>query len=229
MLAAAALLTGFAACSDDATVDPVGGGTIDDGEPTTVNLALSQPRTYATALETATEYEAQLSTVDVFIYNTSNLLVGHKQLTASDFSYNAGSSNTSKDVWNSTTPIATTTGTKKIYVGVNLPVEVRNTVTGPGTLAGISSVSNIDLSKLAHNDGIAMFSVDEKTADLVADASDPANTVTVQVGRLVAKIAVVAGSALSLDVVGGRLSDLKFAIRNSNKQIYPFQQKKWCR
>ncbi len=218
LVAAAALLTGLASCNDDNSPAAIT-GLVDDGDPTTLTVAFSQPRTYATALSTATDYEAQLSWVDVFIYNTSGALVKSERLSSSDFDYDNINSSTTSDIWKGKASIVTTTGPKVVYAGVNLPDNIVSNIKA----SGVSVVNNITLSDLNNGtDGLAMFSVLPEAVTLVEDANQ--NEVDIEVSRLVAKVAVKTADGLNLNVTGGTLSDLNFAMRNSNTQIYALPQ-----
>lgn len=215
MVLTAALVLGLSSCSKD---DEQTGGTVivDNGKPTNMTLAITSPRTYATADPNATEAEAALNTVDVFIYNTSHTLVKHATLLLADFTL---SSSSTTDVYTAITKIPTTTGAKQIYVGVNLTAPVTasilaNGVSAVNSIANVSEITNITT-------GFVMFSQEPTLATLVANDTDPANKVTATVKRLVAKVAMQAGSGLSLNITGGVISDVDVAMKQINKRYFP--------
>ncbi len=194
------------------------------GKPTYVQVNVAYPQTSVTRAvndPTATPTEVKLNTVDVFIFDAaSNVLVKRQKLTSADFGSVAPGSG-SNDLYASTTKVGTTTGSKKIYVGLNLPASFPN-VSSVGDLKTAWATS---ASELATASGIAMFSVAETSKTLV-ETTDPAyvsnNVFTVQVERMVAKVAVEDGGIVSA-VAGGVVSDVEFAIHTSNKLLFPLK------
>lgn len=170
----------------------------------------------------ATETEVAVKTVDVFVFNTTGFLITHRQLDGTtDLTY---SGDGSKDAYTTNSPIQTTSGEKRILVGVNLPSALVSRFTGTGSILAASEAFKItSIGDLVSADGIAMFSSAETTATLTADASTP-NDVTVTVERLVAKVAVTKGDALNTTIPGGTLSDFAFSAGNVNLQLYPLKQ-----
>ncbi len=216
-LAAASLI--FASCSKENPTQPA---IADNGKPTYVQVNVSYPQISVTRAindPTATATEVKLNTVDVFIFDAaSNVLVKRQQLSAADFNPIApGSGN--NDLYSAITKVATTTGAKKIYVGLNLPASFPN-VTSVGELKNSWATTVADL---ATANGIAMFSAAETSKTLV-ETTDPGytanNVFTVQVERMVAKVAVEDGGIASA-VTGGVISDVQFAIHTSNKALFP--------
>lgn len=217
--AVAALLTvGFVSCSKSGNG---GGGETPAGSPTRFTLAIGQPTTYAADNDNATADELKFNSVDVFIYDASSYVqVTHKNLTLADFG------TPTNNVYTATTKITTTTGPKLVYVGINLPDAIVNTIKAAGSTAGLSAVNTIaaegDLNKSA---GFAMFSSETVNADFVADEDDPANKVRVGVARMVAKVTVENKLTLPFSVAGGAISDLYFTLGNLNTKIYALQKK----
>ncbi len=202
------IVAGLVSCSSDDDnngVNPI----IDEGTPTSIKLSITQPKTYATVDPNATDAEAALKTVDVFIYNAANTLVRHAALTDADFVQNG--SNGNNDLYESVTSINTTTGPKTVYVGVNLPASIVSNIRSTGTAAGIEAVNSITVSDIANaSSGFSMFSTDPKTSTFVEDETDPANNITVTVSRLAAKLTVHAGQNLNTTASGGTISDVSF-------------------
>lgn len=226
MLAAAtALMAGVTGCNNDD--DMSGGGQVDEGKATQMTLSISFPNneTRATGDTNATEAEAEVKTVDVFIYNGAGAFISHTPLTISDFTPN-GASGTADEYTYSGAKIKTTTGTKNVYVGINLPTGFATTLKGKnmGELSTVAStLTRAQLTTIAN--GLPMFSSTPATSTFVETETDPANTVTVTVERLVAKVTVEA--AADIDVAGvtgmGTLGELEFAINNFNERMYLVQ------
>lgn len=212
LMIAATLLAGFASCSndDDSTIN----GGIETGKATTFTLSIAQPKTYATD-PNATADESTLNSVDVFIFNDAGTLEKRERLTGSEFTQ----SPTNEYTANRT--IASTTGAKKIYVGVNLSDELARNVASQG-LSAIYKVSTAaDL--MNPTNGFAMFSKVASDATFV-ESTDPtaatANKVSATVSRLLAKVSVIQSPTLSYNVLGGTISDLEFSLSNITQLYY---------
>lgn len=225
LLPALSLLVGFSSCTKD---DESGQQIELAAKAAYLNLSLSQSRlgeTYATPVDgNATENEIKVSQVDVFIYKQSDgLLVKHATIDGSAFTYNTAE--TTKDSYTTTQKIETTTGAKQIVVGVNLPQSIITSIVSAGNIGGVSTALSVSLSDLTSStSGIAMFSSGVTSASPVEDTADPANSVSVAVKRLVAKVAVREEASLGKSLAQGTLSDLRFGIRNGNTRLYPLQQ-----
>lgn len=224
MLAAAALTMGVTSCNNDDVVDNA--GQTDKGKPTymELNVSFQVPGTYATADDNATNDESAVKTVSVFIFDkNSGILVSKGSLITSDFTQSASGQ---KDVYTATQKIATTTGTKSVYVGVNLPaaMDVALGATINDMKTAVMTTSATTVANIST--GFTMFSASDVDATLV-ETTDAAyatnNTVTVQVERLSVKVAVKAAAGLSLATGGGVLSNLQFAIHQSNTKTYRYK------
>ncbi len=219
VIAAASLL--WVSCNNE-NLDQL--AIADNAKATYVQVNVSYPQTTVTRAvndPTATAYEVKLHTVDVFIFDAaSNTLVKRQQLASSDFS-TVSSGSAQNDLYAAITKIATTTGPKKIFVGLNLPA----------SFPEVSSVGELKanwgtgLNQLVTEDGIAMFSAVETNKTLV-ETTDPTyadnNIFTIPVERMVAKVAVEDGG-ISTTVIGGTVSDVQFAIHTSNKLLFPMK------
>lgn len=212
-----ASLLGFTACSSD---DEVTGKTPETGTPTNFSLSISQPVTYA-ADPNATADEVTIKTVDVYIYDASNAFIKRQSLVVADFDDLGDNKWQLKDA----KKIATTTGAKNIYVGVNLPATLATAIvnTDPGAAKQAITSAATELGNTTS--GFAMFSRLVKTPTLVT-TGDPdyatENTVTVTVARLLAKVVVQEGNPFSTSVTGGTVSGLQFAVSNVNKKFFPY-------
>ncbi len=220
MLAAAALMTGVTSCHNDNDE-----GTSESGKPTFLELSVEfeAPRTYANADHNATAAESAVKTVSVFIFSDGQL-VSKGSLVGADFTQTADGL---RDVYTATKKVPTTTGFKAIYVGVNLPAsfELELGATLAQLKDGVVSASVTDITNASN--GFTMFSAEEKTATLV-ETTNPAystnNKVKAPIERLSAKVAIIADASLSLTSGGGKLSNLQFAIQQSNKKMFRFQK-----
>ncbi len=215
--AAAAVALCFSACSNDntdngATPDP----TVDQGAEARFTLSINEPAVTRAADDNALPVENDFYSADVFIY-ADNTLVKHVSLKSDKFT------SSGDHRWITSEPIVTTEGLKDIYVGLNLPEQLGKDIAAVRSKSGLSIVGRADDYDLTSTKtGFVMFSTDKQSVTL-----EPENdkTVSVDVARLVAKVTVEKGDGLALDVSGGTVENLKFAIRNRNLLFYPFQQK----
>ncbi|GAE82068.1 Mfa1 family fimbria major subunit [Bacteroides reticulotermitis] len=222
MMMAAALTMGLSSCSNESDVVD---DTSKEGVKTYASIKFSSPSTYATS-HTGTTEESTINTVDVFIYNSGGFLKNHHQF--STFAETTPGSG----VWETTQLMETTSGAKQIYVGINLPGEIRTSLsTTNKTLAALTSVAQaITVADIATNNNFAMGS-DVNSATFIAwdgvtGSMPAANAITVDVKRFASKITVEEKANLALaNVDGGTLSDLQFALGQVNKSTYAAQKK----
>ena len=233
MLTAAALMTGVTSCNNDD--DAIGGGNgVTKGEPTTMSISIktpSVPGTYADDIN-ATNSEVAMNSVTLLVYekNAMNAYVLEQKetLNPGDFTL------TSPDTYTSSTQISTTTGSKKIFVGMNLP----SAVTLPGVDTPLSTLEGLILSIGAKGDlsvanQFAMFSGEATDKTLVAEVTPgttpTGNAITVAVKRMVAKVTVQDGITRNatgdIESEGGWLFNLTTALGNSNKTSYLLQKR----
>lgn len=217
----ASLTIAFSSCSNDndgIEIDK----PVAEGLSTKMSLVLVQPKTYAPVDANATEEELALKTVDVYIHDANGVFVKRENfnVTGGDFVQDA----TDKEVWRLAPgkSISTTTGVKQIYVGVNLSSDIANAIEGtnPASFAQTIAVAT-ELGNTAA--GYAMFSTEVQSADLIEldETGDmTANTVSVGVARLLAKVVVEQAAGLSLDIRGGKIQDLKFNVSNVNTKFF---------
>ncbi len=219
MLMAAALTMGLSSCSNESDVVD---DTSKEGVKTYASIKFSSPTTYAT--QEGTAEESKINTVDVFIYNVGGFLKDYKQFT--NFS-DAGSG-----VWKTDELMETTSGAKQIYVGINLPDEIRTSLSETNkTLAALTSVAHtITVAQIATDNKFVMGSdVTPATFtpwDGVTGSMPASNAITVDVKRFVAKFTVEEKANLALtNVDGGTLSNLRFALGQVNLSTYAAQKK----
>lgn len=214
LIATSALIAGFTSCSNDDDLAGKGGNPTPNGKATTFTLSIAQPKTYAVDMN-ATADENKMTSVDVFIFNDSDVLEKRERLASSDFSSSTDNEYTANRT------IATTVGAKKIYVGVNLSDELARDVASRGLTAIYQVSSANDLMNPAN--GFAMFSKVASNPTFVEETdatAATANKVSATVSRLLAKVAIEKGAGLQYNVLGGTVSDLQFSLSNITKLYY---------
>ncbi|WP_455641265.1 Mfa1 family fimbria major subunit [Parabacteroides sp.] len=223
LTAVTALMAGVTSCNNDD--DPNGGGLVEEGKATQMTVSINFPtgETRATGDPNATNAEATINTVDVFIYNGAGAFLSHTPLVAADFTPAGTSGSADKYTYNAAAKISTTTGTKNVYVGINLPSAVVTAIKSRpmGELATVAQT--MTRAQLASNNGLPMFSSKPATSTLVEDDTQASNNVTVQVERLVAKVTVEADASIDITGVPGKVDNLTFAINNFNERLYLVQ------
>ena len=218
-LAASALL---ASCDKDHT----GTNPEEEGKPTTMNISLNfpkAPQTRATADENATDAEANVQTVDVFIYYTSSGgFQSHTQLTAGQLIQRQSSNNADVYTTKEDVKIETTTGAKTVVAGINLPENlVKDLIDQPySTLLTVAQTFD-KRDELTKANNFVMFSKDAVHKVFKEDAKD--NDVTLQCQRLVAKVTVETAASMTQGGVPGTLGALTFAVNNFNKKLFLLQ------
>jgi hypothetical protein len=221
MLFASLFLTAvFAGCSNDSTKR----GAEPEGIQTEMSIRLTFPREQnsragTTADGNATDAEAQIKTVDVYLYAATGEQLSHTPLAAEDFI--PQTSTTTADVYMASKPIVTTTGTKSIYVGVNLTAGIRAALDGQPAAHVPIEVQSIARSEINPANGLPMFSTVIATKALVADAAS--NVFSVDVKRIVAKVTVEKSPDLDKTGLPGTMGEISFAINNLNSRFFPIQ------
>jgi hypothetical protein len=207
-LAAAVMAMAFTSCNDDVNNNgnnPVGG----EGDAY-MSLSFTMPASARTRLDdgdnlTANDHESNVKTVSVFIFEESGLLAsvgGFTEIPVASFTNTAGVYTLQADK-----QIETTTGPKRIYVGVNLPFSTftgseANLLAASATAASMSVVAGT-----ATDSAFTMFSEVEPltlVADTdTADATNVDNKVSVDVKRVVAKVVVSADNSVDTGAAAG--------------------------
>lgn len=224
VLMASALLAGLTGCTKDKNR-----AGADQGTPTALELVISFPgmsstgETRATGDPNATDAEAALKTADVFIYTDGGSYYGTKSLTATDFTQGTGTG--SADVYSSSTSIATTTGTKLVMVGVNLPSGMAATLVGQSLTQAKNTVRTLVKTDIDITKGLPMWSVSESSINVV---DNPTNSPTVNkvnntVRRVVAKVTVEQDPAMVQEGTAGKLGQLQWAVNNQNSKFFMAQ------
>ncbi len=205
LMVAAVLAVGFSSCSKDDE------GSSLKGEETTMRISIPIPKTYAT--HTGTPAESNITSVSIYIFNNGTMLEKKLDFVAGNFTQTGNS-------WELTNPITITTGTKSIYVGVNLPA-------GTDLSTGVQPVITTTAAAISAANNFAMFSVNTNSnTSFTVDADPVNNDFSIQVERWASKIAVTKNITNAADSVasGATFSDLKFCVGNINTKIYPLQK-----
>jgi hypothetical protein len=222
LITAAALALSSISCSNE-----IGdtNGMLDGGKATSMRLSLTFPRaeTRATGDPNATDNEAQVNTVDVFIYTGSGNFSSHHPLTFADFTQGASTSTADVYEYAVSTKIPTTTGAKNVFVGINLPSRIVNGVKNQGMNTLATAVQTMSRSELAGASNFAMFSTKAVSRVFSEDDTNPANNVTVECERMVAKVTVETSANLDTDALPGTVDNLMFAINNFNTKLFLLQ------
>jgi hypothetical protein len=222
-IAAAALVMGLSSCTKERGEN---NAYENEGKATSIKVSLTFPRNETrntTADPNGTANESQVNTVDIFIYTGAGNFSSHAHLTAADFTQGASTGTADVYEYTAAAKIPTTTGAKKVFAGINLPANVVNAVKNQPASALASTVQTMSRLELAGANNFAMFSVQAVNGTFVEDDNDPANKVTVQCKRLVAKVTVETSATLDTDAVPGTIGNLVFAINNFNTKLFLLQ------
>jgi hypothetical protein len=210
----------FAGCSND----PAQKGAEPEGIQTKMSIRLTFPREKGTRADitgdgNATDAEAQIKTVDVYIYAATGEQLSHTQLAASEFIPEP--SGTNNDVYVASKQIVTTTGTKSVYVGVNLTDGIRAAIYGQPSSHVPIEAQSIARSEIDTANGLPMFSTAIATKALVTDESS--NVFSIDVKRIVAKVTVEKSPTLDKAGIPGTMGEVSFAINNMNSRFFLIQ------
>ncbi|MCD8080805.1 MAG: Mfa1 family fimbria major subunit [Bacteroides sp.] len=220
-LMVAALAVGLWSCSkSDDTPDKR--GDVTEGKAATVQLRLAFPQTYAADVN-AKDTENEVKKVYLYILNADNgAIVTYQEFDVADLTPNGNNNYTSSS-------IRTTSGNRKIFAGVNLPIAMRNNISQNG-LSAIDETTVYDLGLGELNDttgiGFSMFSTQVLEKTLLSDEDSPTgNSITIEVERMVGKVSVVAdlGTVGTCTDGSGTLEDLAFDLGIINKKTYVLQ------
>jgi hypothetical protein len=172
----------------------------------------------------ATDSEATINSIDLFIYGESGYYISHTPLSVADFTQVSTGGTADTYVYNAAAKIATTTGPKKLFVAVNLPSNVI-TALEHTTTSELTQVTKtfIRSQLIAFNGATAMSSSELVDCNFVKDADSPANHPTLTAKRMVAKITVQKDANMIQAGVPGRLDDLSFAVNNFNERSFFIQ------
>jgi hypothetical protein len=175
--------------------------------------------------------ESDVKSVDVFVYTASGALERRTHLTAEAFTQQVPSGSDNYDRWNmaSTHNIPTTTGPKLIYVGVNLPTAVAESledITAASDMVVAAQI--ISREQMIGAGGFVMFCTQGVERTFVPE-NDPnaetANSVSVDVERLVAKVTVETSKTFDKSGLPGTLLDeLEYTVTKFNTEVFMLQE-----
>lgn len=206
LTAVAALAVAFGSCSNYDEDRPVY-----EGEVAGLKIAIPVVKTYAD--NHAIPAEEAFNKAAVFVYNAGSL---EKDTTilAADFEESEGKYVTKN-------PIIVMSGTKSVYVGLNMSdadvAAVRTGLQAPyaTTAAAVSSSST----------GFVMFSANDVNNNVFEISPDETTTIPVSVERWAAKVmSCITAGANSSVASAATISDFYFALGQMNTKMYPFQK-----
>ena len=179
---------------------------------------VNKTSTYApVGTELATASESNYSGALVVVFNAANQLEKAETMTAADIT--AGQ----------TKKFAITTGTKRVYVLLNIPAAATiSTTAGMSRTAWEKEIHTLTMAQVSTANSFFMTNVVAPAGfPLVAGVVDPVleskNVVTVNVGRVVAKVNVDF-NATAANQIGGKLSSIKYKVKGIETQMYTIGQ-----
>gem|GEM_PF-6935611 len=207
------LSIGFVGCSsdDDAVTVPKG------AEKGDLMISFKRSELMTRAIDkNASPEEQKLYNVHVFVYRADGTLERVVKLADTDFIDNQDGSYTLKE----TSKIeGLEAGAKNVTLGVNLPDDLVTEIQSSAS-AGMTSAYERTVDKLTSDtEGFVMFSNSKPVTIIADDTARPAGSFGVD--RVVAKVSVKSKSGLSMNVAGGKISDITYDVQNINKVIYP--------
>ncbi len=224
ILAVSACTVGLAGCAPDKIAE-----STPDGDPTAVEIQLEftpnripgvdEGETRATQDPSAKVEETDIRTADIFVYSGNGDFLRREHLTAGAFTQQTGTG--TADVWQTSTPVSTTTGPKYFHVGINLPTDAAASLEGKPMASASSEIQTILRTAIVITNGLPMFSTAPVAATLVQDAA--LNRVTVDVKRIVAKITVKRDAAMTQQGTQGNVGPLSWAVNNQNSKYFLIQ------
>lgn len=196
-----------------------------EGKDATITLSITSAANIGTYASTSgshdgTANERVVKTIDVFLYNEDGTLspAGYKR-----FSEGEADLTTSKT-------IATKTGPKRIYVGINLPLSLANLL--KDNYQAMQTPYAVNMNELATaTNGLMMFNQGLASLE-IKEGNHTDNKITIPVTRLLAKAGIMQHENLSLNTQGGSVSNLQYTIGQRNKNIfvghlYDFKDANW--
>ncbi|MDR1332513.1 MAG: Mfa1 family fimbria major subunit [Tannerella sp.] len=228
LAACAAVCLCFTGCTTTSSDGP-DPGTEPEGEKTMMAISIPVVKTYAD--NNAKSEEVAISTVDIYVYGGS--LETHESLTLSAFTLVT-------DKYQMNNPIEVLSGSKRIYVGINLPAAAKTVIESGGGLQGLYQATTLR-DAISNSSGFAMFSVNTTAntaftieAGVVAPRTESKNVFDITVARWAAKVTArkadnlstapqnkASGATFQTTATG----DLTFCMGNVNTKLYPLQKK----
>jgi hypothetical protein len=220
MAAFAATVLSAVSCQKGGIVNPS-----EEGAEAKMGITITFPRSGSTrAVDTnASAQDMIVSSIDVFIFNNDGSAAkGNDLVNLGLFEKTGDNKWTLKDE----SLITTTAGTKRIYVGVNLPAGLNGASTESALMTAYNGVGSL-YSNTDDQSGVAMLSP-VTVKDVVTGASDK-NLVSVSVVRMAAKVTATMGS--SYNAVPSAVKEPKFTVHpdrytvgNTALSVYPVKR-----
>ena len=185
---AALAVFAFASCTKEDN-----GKTLIEGEQASIKLSFTLPSATTRATQTADVGESKVHDINVYVFNengTKASVGDYTSLSLSDFT-KTGDVYTMEDA----SKIATMSGSKVIYVGINMPAGLKQSfATETLLLAKTETVTGLIKRNGAAMDGIAMFTKMEE--DLIPD-TEGENTINANMDRVISKVITTKGTTAS--------------------------------
>ncbi|MDR2811280.1 MAG: Mfa1 family fimbria major subunit [Tannerellaceae bacterium] len=230
-VAIAAMAAGMTACSSEEIVPDVQ-STIEHANLTIV-INNNEPATRAVVDANAVDSETEIKTITLFVF-------GQGTKVEADTTFKAGEgTNPFKEVSGQENKFTATflqapIGAKNVYVGVNLPNDLKNFIKENG-VAAVYELDELgklaDLYPISTSNGFPMFSDGEQTPSLTIKQGQP-NKLEVSVKRFVAKVTLQTSAAFEANANGERTADgvtvdkdLTFAMGQINTKFFPYPKK----
>jgi hypothetical protein len=236
-MCAAVIAVGFTACSEE--VIPIPEPPIEGEAQTgllTINFMDSAPvtRVSGDADANSTDAERKVRDVTIFVFNTQGKCVVDTLIPLANLTPDGTAPNKYKAV-NINVPL----GNHNVYAGINLTYRIKSTVGVKGTFDGVSkfiwlgtaeNTPTVDSIKvLSKADEFPMFASAAQPIKIEPQpdgATAAANSVTIPLDRMVAKVSVRKGATFSgnsLKAAGATFSDAAhWSLGNLNGKIYPY-------
>jgi len=209
------LSIGFVGCSKDGDEEGIKPPSASEKGSLVVSFQSNDLKTRAVD-QIATEKEMDLNTVHVFIYKSNGTLERVVKFGKTDFDRTEETNYYTLKSENKIEGLEV--GEKKVSLGVNLP-ETLVTEIQSAASAGMTSAYERAVADLSDtNNGYVMFS-NVKTPTVVVE--NTATTGTFNVDRVLAKTSVKTKSGISVEVAGGKIGEITYAVQNINKVFYP--------
>jgi hypothetical protein len=224
-VATAAIAASMTACSSEEILPDV--QPVLERSNLTIILNNNEAATKAVKDDNAVTQETTISSVSLFVFGSAT-----KAEADTTFEYSGIVAGTNDNEYEATFHRAPV-GSKNIYVGVNLPVELHSFIRDNGVAAVYTLASLTDLNKLypAADKGFPMFS-DGTNSPVKNIEQGKKNELDVSVKRFVSKVTLETSADFEADQNGERTINgmtvdkaLTFAMGQMNTKFFPFPQK----
>ena len=225
-IAAVAATILFASCD----WEPVNNGLEEKGDPTYMSVSISFPAVPQARSITgdlnATDNEAKVNRVDIFVYNTNTgVFASHTKLNGADFDLAGKTNDADSYVSKPGVKVQTYTGAKTVFAGINLPQALVDAIVDKPAVELANVARTLTPNLLTGAGGMVMFSMEGVGKTFAKDENSPNNHVALKCQRLVAKVTVETAPSLQIADIGVTLNKLEFSLNNINTKGFMFQGK----